>query len=137
MCTDASRVLLGNRQTSNQIACCMDTKSCVLLERHRPTFRDERMDKQALHSTEQNTHPKSTSSATCILDAALSLVQFKGHTMSMPFKVFNIALAALMAVTSIASSIAAVRYIVVSCIRSGKQFPDMTLYRCLHAFHTI
>jgi len=41
-------------------------------------------------------------------------MQFKGHTMSAPFKIFNIALASLMAVTSIASSIAAVRYIVVS-----------------------
>ena len=42
------------------------------------------------------------------------VVQFKGHTMSKPFKYFNIGLASLMAITAIASSIAAVRYIVVS-----------------------
>ncbi|DBB02144.1 hypothetical protein WJX82_003722 [Trebouxia sp. C0006] len=53
------------------------------------------------------------------LDLVLVLalfVKFKGHTMSAPFKIFNIALASLMAVTSIASSIAAVRYIVVDAI---------------------
>lgn len=53
------------------------------------------------------------------LDLVLVLalfVKFKGHTMSMPFKVFNIGLAALMAITAIASSIAAVRYIVVDAI---------------------
>lgn len=51
--------------------------------------------------------------------------------MSKPFKIFNIALAALMAVTSIASSIAAVRYIVVSAVPSGKQLPSTTLHVCM------
>ena len=44
----------------------------------------------------------------------LVLLQFKGHTMSLPFKCFNIGLASLMAILAICSSIAAVRYIVVS-----------------------
>ena len=44
----------------------------------------------------------------------LVVLQFKGHTMSFAFKWFNIALAALMAILAILSSIAAVRYIVVS-----------------------
>lgn len=53
----------------------------------------------------------------------LGALQFKGHTMSAPFKIFNIALASLMAVTAIASSIAAVRYIVVSsyCLKKRKE----------------
>lgn len=42
------------------------------------------------------------------------VMQFKGQTMSFAFKWFNICLAGLMAVLAVASSIAAIRYIVVS-----------------------
>lgn len=41
-------------------------------------------------------------------------MQFKGHTMSFAFKWFNICLAGLMAILAVASSVAAIRYIVVS-----------------------
>ena len=44
----------------------------------------------------------------------MCVLQFKGHTMSFAFKWFNIGLASLMAILAILSSIAAVRYIVVS-----------------------
>ena len=99
-----------------------------IVERQNLPFSVQMLKGNVLHCTMPNSCPTPRNTQPCcrpptsdgrsnadqFMKLVLGALQFKGHTMSAPFKIFNIALASLMAVTSIASSIAAVRYIVVS-----------------------